>query len=195
MAERADVRSIEALRAFKAALKDFDEAARQSLSEAQSDVMRAAGWLQNDRAIYWKQQLRYRQNRLADARSELMRAEIATATRTSGVVERKNVEKWKHAVEEAEHKLEAIKRWLRQLEREATLFKGKCQALARTVEGDFPKAYATLDRLYEALEKYLKLAAPAGDRAAMPRGSSDGGAGLDEPGGSAAPASPTDEGG
>jgi len=190
MAERAEVRSIEALRAFKAALKDFDEAARQALGEAQGDVMRTGGWLQNDRAIHWKQQLRYRQNRLADARSELMRAEIATATRTSAVVERKNVEKWKHAVEEAEQKLEAVKRWLRLLEREATLFKGKCQPLARTVEGELPKAYATLDRLYEALEKYLKLAAPAGDRAVMPRGAGDGAGGAGGDGDEAGSAGP-----
>ncbi len=30
------------------------------------------------------------------------------------------------------------------------------------VEGDFPRAYATLDRLYATLEKYVRMAPPSG---------------------------------
>lgn len=163
MAERAHVRSIEALRAFKAALADFEDASRQALGEAQGQVQRAVGWLQNDRAIYWRQQLKYRQNRLSDAKSELMRAEMATETRTSAVVERKNVQKWKQAVEEAEQKLQNIKRWMRLIEREQTMFKSRCQPLARTIEGEMPKAHARLDRYYATLEKYVRMA-PPGER-------------------------------
>lgn len=166
MADTVRVRSIEALRAFKAAMKDFEEAVRLSLGEANREVQRAAGWLQGDRILYWKQQRRLRENRLSDARSELMRAEMATATKTSAVVERKNVQKWKRAVEEAEQKLVNVKKWARTLEHEMSIFKAHCQPLSRIVEGDFSKAYAKLDRLYAALEKYIQLNPSVGGGAA-----------------------------
>ena len=83
MADSAKVRSIEALRDFKVALKDFEETAKLALGEAQHEVQRALGWLQNDRVMHWKRELRRRQNRWSDAKSELMRAQIASATSTS----------------------------------------------------------------------------------------------------------------
>ncbi|MCZ6837449.1 MAG: hypothetical protein O7G85_16865 [Planctomycetota bacterium] len=163
MTPSANIRSIEALRALKVALVQFDDSARQAMGEAKSDVMRAVNWLQNDRAIYWKQQLKYRQNRLADAKSELMRAEMASETKSSAVVERKLVQKWKMGVEEAEQKLQHIKKWLRIIEHESIKFRAECQPLVRLVETELPKAYVKLDRLYTTLEKYLKMA-PPGDR-------------------------------
>ena len=169
MDNAAKVTSIEALLQFKAALIDFIEAVQLSLGEANSDVNRVQGWLRNDRDIYWKQQIRYRNNRLSDAKSELMRAEIsASDTRASAIVERKMVAKWKRLVEEAEQKVLSIKQWSFKLEREMPIFKGRCQSLARIVEGDLPKALAKLDRLSTALEKYVKIAPPMGSsRAAV----------------------------
>ena len=163
MGKSAKVTSIDALLQFKAALVDFSEAVQMSLSEASSDVNRVQSWLRNDRIIYWKQQIRYRNNRLADARSELMRAEIASSdTRASAVVERKLVEKWKRQVAEAEQKILNIKQWSQKLEREMRICKGRCQSLGRIMDGDLPKALAKLDRLSTALEKYVKIAPPAG---------------------------------
>lgn len=163
MDNAAKVTSIEALLQFKAALIDFIEAVQLSLGEANSDVNRVQGWLRHDRDIYWKQQIRSRNNRLADAKSELMRAEIsASDTRASAIVERKMVEKWKRLVAEAEQKVLSIKQWSFKLERELPVFKGRCQSLARIVEGDLPKALAKLDRLSTALEKYVKIAPPVG---------------------------------
>lgn len=163
MDKAAKVTSIEALLQFKAALIEFSEAVQMSLGEANSDVNRVLGWLRNDRVNYWKQQIRYRNNRLADAKSELMRAEISSSdTRASAVIERKIVEKWKRQVAEAEQKVQNIKQWSFKLDRELPIFKGRCQSLARVVEGDLPKALAKLDRLSTALEKYVKIAPPVG---------------------------------
>ncbi len=168
MDNAAKVTSIEALLQFKTALIEFSEAVQLSLGEANSDVNRVQGWLRNDRINYWKQQIRYRNNRLADAKSELMRAEIsASDTRASAVVERKMVEKWKRQVAEAEQKVQNIKQWSMKLDREIPIFKGRCQSLARIMEGDLPKALAKLDRLSTALEKYVKIAPPVGSSQAV----------------------------
>ncbi len=169
MDNAAKVTSLEVLLQFKAALIEFSEAVQLSLGEANSDVNRVQGWLRNDRINYWKQQIRHRNNRLADAKSELMRAEISSSdTRASAVVERKLVEKWKRQVAEAEQKVQNIKQWSMKLDREIPIFKGRCQSLARIMEGDLPKALAKLDRLSTALEKYVKIAPPVGSsRAAV----------------------------
>lgn len=163
MDKSAKITAIDALLQFKAALIEFSEAVQLSLGEANSDVNRVQGWLRNDRFNYWKQQIRYRNNRLADAKSELMRAEISSSdTRASAVIERKMVEKWKRQVAEAEGKVQNIKKWSQKLEREMPIFKGRCQSLARIMDGDLPKALAKLDRLSTALEKYVKIAPPVG---------------------------------
>ena len=64
-------------------------------------------------------------------------------------------------MDEAETKIANVKRWSRQLEREILLYKGHCQQLARAVEGDLPRAVASLEKMVAALERYVKLAAPA----------------------------------
>lgn len=158
MSDSARVTSIDALRELRTALALFGEAIELALGEARSEVQRASSWLENDRVQHWKMQLRQRKARLSDAQGELMRAQIAAQDGLgSAVLERNNVAKWKRAVEEAEWKLQTIKKWRRDLEREVALFRGKCQPMARMVEGDVPKALAKLERYATALDKYAKL--------------------------------------
>jgi len=165
MSDAARVTSVDALWEFRTALVEFAETIKLALGEAQSEVQRTAGWLDGDCAMHWRTQLRQRNARLSDAKSELMRAEIASREgRASAVLERKNVRKWTEAVEEAEAKLRAINRWRRDLEQEITKFRGQCQPLGRQMENDVPKAMARLQRYATALEKYAKMAPPsAGD--------------------------------
>lgn len=165
MDQSARVTSIDALRRFKSALMEFCEAAQLALGEGNIEVQRIHSWLQNDRLTYWKQQLKLRNNRLTDAKAELMRAQIASQDgRGSASLESKNVIKWKRLVEEAEEKIQAVKKWTRNLDREVSLFKARCQPLARTVSGEMDKAFVKIDRATDALEKYTKLAPPSSTR-------------------------------
>ena len=162
MRQAARVSSIDALKHFKHALVEFGTMANMALGEAQADVQRTTWWIQNDQLAYWKNQKRKRTTRLAQAKSELFRAQAASPDlRGSDLLERKAVDKAQRALDEAETKIANVKRWSRLLEREVLLYKGQCQQLARAVEGDLPRAVASLEKMVAALERYVKLAAPA----------------------------------
>ena len=164
MRQFARVSSIDALKQFKQALAEFRTIATTALDEAQADVQRTAWWIEHDQLSHWQIQLRKRATKLAQAKSELFRAQVASPDqRVSATLERKAVEKAEALVEEAESKIAAVKRWGRVLEREILLYRGQCQQLARAIEGDLPQALLRLDRMVEALEKYVQLTAPTSD--------------------------------
>lgn len=163
MAEFARVTSIDSMRRFKAALADFGEQAGLALSEAQSDVQRTIAWLSNDRLAHWQRELKKRTERLNLAKSELFRKQLeSNDTRTSAVVERKNVAKAQRLVEEAEEKIKHVKKWKLALERELMLFRAQCAQVAGVVSADVPATIARMDKMIAALERYISIAVPTG---------------------------------
>ena len=161
MRKTAHVSSIDALKEFKLALADFAAAADSALGEAHADVQRAISWITNDQRSYWEIQLRKRSARLAEARSELFRAEMETPGELrQATLERRAVERAERRHVEAEQRVASIKRWRPLLERELILYRGHCQRLANLVNGDLPAAAASLEKMIEALERYVKLKAP-----------------------------------
>jgi len=164
MARAADVKSLDALKEGKIALVEFRELVTSALSEAYSDVYRTVNWIQNDRRMFWQSELRRREEKVNMAKSELFREQLSASDGTASCLEQKALlKKAEFACEEARRKIEFVKKWARMLDREMMLFKGKCQTLARAAEGDIPRGEARLEILMDRLEKYVRLAAPAGD--------------------------------
>src|SRR5688572_9771054 len=148
MAEGARVTSIDALREFKAALADFAEQAGLALSEAQSDVQRTIWWISNDRHAHWQREIRKRTDKLNQAKAELFKKQLeSNDTRTSAVVERKNVTKAQAALNEAEEKLRCVKKWSFALERELMLFRAGCGQVSGAVAGELPAAIGRMDKM------------------------------------------------
>jgi hypothetical protein len=169
MAEFARVTSIEALRNFKGALADFAEQVGLALSEAQSDVQRTVAWLSNDRLMHWQREFKKRQEKLALAKSELFRKQMeSNDTRTSAVVERKNVAKAERLVEEAEEKLKNVKKWRTVLERELMLFRAQCAQVAAVSQSDVPITIGRLEKMITSLEAYISIIAPSSGAPRMP---------------------------
>ncbi len=165
MRQAARVSSINALKDFKRALATFATVIRTALGEAQSDLQRTTWWVQQDRLTHWQVQKRKRTTQLAQAKSELFRAQVASPDQpVPATLERKAVGEAQRRLDEAETKLANIKRWGRVLEREVILYKGHCQQLARAVEGEVPGALIRLDKMVDALEKYVRIQAPSTDR-------------------------------
>ena len=54
MAKGAKIKSVETLRVFKVALVDFDEAVRQALGEAKSEVLRSVNEVVNTAQKIWR---------------------------------------------------------------------------------------------------------------------------------------------
>src|ERR1044072_7742546 len=115
MSPSAKVTSVEAIDAFKASLIVYLEKAGGVLDDISDDVVRTRTWLQTDRQLHWKNQVRQRARALGQAEQELLTA------RLSGMPEaikarRMAVNKAQLGVREAEQRLTRVKQWLRQFD-------------------------------------------------------------------------------
>jgi hypothetical protein len=148
MDRAADVRSIDALKDAKAALVEFREIIGVALAEAYSDVQRTLWWLQHDQKTYWQHEKRRRAEKVAQAKSELYRAQLAAMDHHAACAEqRKMLKRAEQRLEEAERKIKLVQKWSRVIDREMMIFRAACQPLGE----------ARLVRLVEQLEAYIRL--------------------------------------
>lgn len=158
---------MDALKEARYALAEFREIAAVALSEAQSDVQRTAWWIQHEQKMRWTGEIRRRTEKLNLAKSELFRAQLSANDPSASCLEQKKmVQRAEHALNEAQQKLEFVKKWGRVLDREMMLFKGKLQPIGRAVEGEIPKGEAKLEIMIDRLEAYLRIQAPQAPKAA-----------------------------
>ena len=158
MRQSADVRSIDALKHAKAALAEFREIAGVALSEAQSEIQRTLWWLQHDQTTHWQHEVKRRSEKVAQAKNDLYRAELAAMdSQVSCIEQRKLLQRAEHQLDEARQKLQTLKHWIRILEREMLLFRGQCQPLAQAIDNELPTGEAKLEQMLDRLEAYVRL--------------------------------------
>jgi hypothetical protein len=165
MSNTARVDSIDSLKVFRVALIKFGEEANAALASAESEMQRMVGWLERDQQSFWQLQLRKRNEGLSRAQEALRMKKLfpdSSGRFPTPVEEEKAVRKWKAAVEEAEQKLAACRKYARILQKAIMDYKGGVQRLSTWVEAEVPNAVARLDRMVGKLEAYVALSAPAG---------------------------------
>ena len=70
--------------------------------------------------------------------------------------ERKVLEKAKRRQRLAEEKIQAVRRWKMQIQKEVETFQVQLAKLQHYLEGDYTKSLAALDRINEALDRYVQ---------------------------------------
>ncbi len=164
MSRKAKVSSFAMLRRFRASLMTFASVASGALDEAGADLEGTILWLRGDQYRYWKNQVRACTERFVRAKLALKQREVLdralAGSRSSCVDERKAVAVAQRRLREAENKLQQVKLWNRQLEKESLDFRGATQRLISAVETDIPNACARLDKMLDSLEAYVALAPP-----------------------------------
>jgi hypothetical protein len=113
--------------------------------------------------LYWKHQLRAREEALMAAKQECAQAQWASGrdVKTVSVEAQRALEKAKRRKEEAEQKLETVKRWTVLLDQRVAKLMGPCQALSSAMDQGIPRAMARLDQMLNHLEEYFR--PPPGD--------------------------------
>jgi hypothetical protein len=167
-ASGARVDSIEAVKEFKVALIKFAETSNIAMGASESDLHRTLNWLINQQSAYWNQQHKKRQDRLKEAQEKLREKQLykdATKSRQSYVEELKMVQFAQRQVEESVAKLEAIRKSIRRLEKEITLYKGQVQRFITAVTLDLPNAVAQLENITRSLDSYTGLREATSDAA------------------------------
>ncbi len=164
------VTSIDALKDFREAMCSFCQAARDAICAVQMESRRVLDWVVYDRPRYWERQLRERQEEVAQAQQDLFRVRLTGGKdrHPDDIEQRKALARAKQRVEEAQEKIELVKKWRHVAQRAVDDFDGRAQRLLELVEGDPPPPVLFIDRALDSLESYLAVAPPVVERAAPP---------------------------
>jgi len=161
----ARVESIDAVRAFRAALFKFAEAASVALEDAESEMAQVLNWLENEQRTYWADQIRKRHETVEKCKEALRMKKLfksPTGGRQSVTDEEKALAVAQRRLEEAQTKALNVKRHIARLQKEIHNYKGAVQRFRTTVEVDLPAGAAQLETMIQALDDYVALQAPDG---------------------------------
>jgi len=158
MAGQAKITSVEAIELFRAALIVFTSQARPALEEASSEVLRSRLWLENDQRRFWQNELRNRNKKLEQAQQELFTARLSEFQETTSL-QQMAVNRARRAVQDAEAKLAALKRWDRELDNRSAPLLKEVEQLHSFLTGEMPKAVAYLAQVVRTLDAYAEAGA------------------------------------
>jgi DNA repair exonuclease SbcCD ATPase subunit len=153
----AHVTSLEALEAFRASLIVFLGHAHRSVDEVGDEVRRTRGRLQNEWRTHWEQEIRKRRRLLDQAEQELLSAKLSNL-RDNISAQQNAVRKAREAVDHAEKKLRAVKKWSRDFEADVGPLIKRIDSLRQVLDFDLPKGVAFLLQAQKTLEGYTESA-------------------------------------
>jgi hypothetical protein len=163
MSQSANVRSIQAIRDFKAALATFAEDARNALSSSEMEVRRTRDWLNRDQLVYWQTQVKRRNEELSMARTELHRRRLSQqgSDAISDTEQKENLRIAQRRVTEAEEKVKLVKKWVPVLEHAIAEYHSTSQPLGDRLTGALVNSLSLLGRMINTLESYVATAPPS----------------------------------
>ena len=156
MGQAANITSVDAITAFRAALIVYLSKARPLLEETSGEIMRMRQWLENDQRRVWETQMRQRGRKLEEAKAELFNATLSKLQEASSL-HLMAVQRADRAVRECEGKLNAIKKWSRELEDKSEPLLKQAGQFQTFIMTDMAKAVAILDEVIKALEAYANI--------------------------------------
>lgn len=156
MSGSAQVRSTDAIEAFRQALIRFQDEAVRAVEALDMELQRAEEWIDNDRPAYWKAQLQMAEQGAHDAKMELARCLMMTTAgeRPTCREQRAAVRDWLARVDRCREKLERVRHWQRNFSHESLEHKGRIGQLRRLLEIDVPDARGSLESILRRLDAY-----------------------------------------
>lgn len=156
MRRAADVRSIDALREFRADLAEYQVKLRQAVELLTVEIARGVGWF-DEQMTYWPAETRRASDKLAEARAALSRCLLTKGEgrETSCDDERKAFEQAKARLSFAEEQIRVTKHWYLRVRHETDEFRNRVVRLVALADGDLPRALAALDAASQSLDTYV----------------------------------------
>jgi hypothetical protein len=164
MSSQAAVHSVEALKDLRTALALYGQDTLAALGAVEAEVRRTIRWLQEDRPYYWQEQIKRRRERVASARAEVFRRQLATtAHHHPGMTEQKeNLRRAEASLEDAERRLVLLRKWQPAFQQAVLEYHASIARLKNLAADDVPRAVGLLGRMIDSLEAYLRTAPPSG---------------------------------
>ena len=162
MSPSAKVLSVEALEEFKVTLCKFVDATRDALSSVDMEVNRMIDWLEHEQPAFWRGQIRQRREAVSQARADLQRKKLAgiSGGKATLVEEKKALKRAEQRLEEAEQKIDVLKRWARVVRKSAGEYESRARSLDHLIEGEPPGFVHRLEQIIANLDAYVLLAPP-----------------------------------
>ena len=163
MTKSANVKSVDAVRHFAAAVVQFREEAKLCATQLEMEMRKVIGWLERDRPGFWKREAEMCDRRQAEARISLHRCRMRRVGdfRPTCFEEQKAVELCKQQLKFAQQQLHVVKHWTIAAHQEADEYYGRVVQLIQTLERDIPRLIALLNHSIENLENYNKVQLPS----------------------------------
>ncbi len=156
MPQRAQVRSIDAIEAFRSHLIVYLSQARPALEEAAADVMRTRSWLENEQRAYWENQIRRRSKELEQIEQALFSARLGGLRKESSA-DQLAFHRAKRALEEAEGKLRTVKKWAREFDNRVQPLLKQTEKLHTVLSHDMVNAVGYLAQTLNTLAAYAEI--------------------------------------
>lgn len=163
MTKSANVKSIDAVRHFAAAVVQFREEAKLCATQLEMELRKVIGWLERDRPGFWKRESENWDRRHAEARVMLHQCRMRRVGdfRPTCFEEQKRVEHCKQQLEFSRSQTQVVKHWTIAAHQEADEYYGRSVQLIQTLERDLPRLIALLNRAIENLETYGNVQLPS----------------------------------
>jgi hypothetical protein len=165
MSSQASVRSIDSLKDLRVALALYGEDALGALGAVEAEVRRTLRWLQEERPVYWTDQIKRRREQVSAARAEVFKKNLQKrGDYTPPMSEQKeNLRKAELSLQDAEKRLAAVKKWQPLFKQAVLEYHASVQRIKDLTSADVPRAVNVLTRMIDALEAYLRVAPPSLD--------------------------------
>ncbi len=170
MPKAARMLSIEDVDTLAAALVRFAEEAQAALADLDLELRRAAQWVEQDRRVYWAEEVRRGWDAVARARRELEQARLINRVDevpSSCVDQKKALQRSQKRLELAMNKQEVVRTWAYRTTKQIEEYRGKVGPLAEWLTTDYPRALAGLRRMARALHAYVSQQAMASPKSLL----------------------------
>ena len=159
MSESAHVTSIMAIRDFKANLTTFREEIGLVLDEIRHKILYAIEYIERDRPVYWKNQVRRGFDDVAAARSRLAACQLQKTVdfHPSCIEEKEELTMARRKLQQAQETVERVRHWGFQLRNELNEFHGRTAQLDHCLHEGVPQALLFLERAVTILESYAEV--------------------------------------
>jgi hypothetical protein len=164
MSSQASVRSIDALKDLRVALALYGEDTLGAIGAVEAEVRRTLRWLQEERPVYWQEQIKRRRERVSMARAEVFKKNLQKRPDyTPPMSEQKeNLRKAEASLQDAEKRLAAVKKWQPLFKQAVLEYHASIQRIKDLAAGDVPRAVNLLSRMIDSLEAYLRVTPTSG---------------------------------
>src|SRR5262245_52426061 len=155
----ADIESLDILKDFRARFVEFENLCSNALMGLDGEIKNTQEWLGSRQIPALERLSRKCEEAVNKAQSDLMEVkwrESQAGSNSSGIDERKALERAKRRKEETDAKLDAAKRWRINLQQSIGKLQTPCNVLANLLEHLTPLGVARLDTMLDNLEEYFR---------------------------------------